>query len=152
MEFIKLITINFKNMHYPNEQVIYTFTAAGCIIEKDGKYLLVQEAQKHVYGLWNLPAGKVEDGYTIAETAVKEAKEETGFDVEIVEEIPVFHKDPKKPVRHAFIAKITGGELKIPEGELLDAKFFSYEEIMSMKDKHRSPWIEYAINFARNNK
>ena len=72
-------------MQYPEEHVIKTFTAAGCIIEKDGKYLLVQEAQKHVYGLWNLPAGKVEEGYTIAETAVKEAKEETGFDVEIVE-------------------------------------------------------------------
>jgi ADP-ribose pyrophosphatase YjhB (NUDIX family) len=54
-----------------------TLMVAACLIKRDGKYLLVQEKQPKAYGLWNLPAGKVDEGYTIEETAIKEAKDLT---------------------------------------------------------------------------
>jgi len=38
---------------------------AGCVLEKDGKYLLVQEKQKAAYEKWNLPAGRVDAGETV---------------------------------------------------------------------------------------
>ena len=50
---------------------------AGCVIQKDGKYLLVQEKQQKVYGLWNLPAGHVDEGETFEEAAIRESQEET---------------------------------------------------------------------------
>lgn len=52
--------------------------AAGVVIIKDKKILLVQEN-----GKWGLPKGGHESGEAIYETAKREAKEETGLDIEI---------------------------------------------------------------------
>ncbi len=53
------------------------------VIEQAGKLLLVQEADPDIYGLWNQPAGHVEPGETFAQCALREAREETGYDVEL---------------------------------------------------------------------
>ena len=55
----------------------------GGVLEKDGKYLLVQEAQEKCYGKWNLPAGHLDPNETIIEAAKREIKEESGLDVEL---------------------------------------------------------------------
>ncbi|OGF22000.1 hypothetical protein A2Y83_03240 [Candidatus Falkowbacteria bacterium RBG_13_39_14] len=84
-------------------------------------------------------------GDSIEKTAIKEAKEESGFDVELVRKLDIFQKDANEPPQHAFEAKIIGGELKYPEDEILDAKWFTADEIKSMKDKLRGEWILGAI-------
>lgn len=123
-----------------------TFIVAGVVIKKDGKYLLVQERSPQAYGLWNLPAGKVEKGSTIEETAIREAKEETGFDVTLKGKLGVFHEEITTPVKHAFEAKIVAGKLQIPENELLDVRWFTYQEIQNIKEKLRTEWVLGAIN------
>ena len=111
---------------------------AGVVLEQDKKFLLVQEAHPKVYGKWNLPAGRVDEGETIKEAAAREAKEEAGFDVEVGRELIVLHQDSTRPVLHAFDATITGGQLKVQEGEILDAKWFTLEEIRNMKPELRN--------------
>ena len=135
-----------------DQNLIYVFLVAGTVIRQDNKYLLVQELQKKYYGMWNLPAGKVELGGLVEETAVRETKEETGFEVEIIREIDIFHQDGDKSVKHAFEAKIVVGELKIPEDEFLDAKCFTYEEIkrLSNSGKLRADWVIKAIKKSQN--
>lgn len=128
-----------------DDNIVKTFIVAGVFIRKDDKYLLVQEKQQKAYGLWNWPAGKVEVGYSIEETAIKEAKEECGFDVALIEKVGVYHDNIKAPVQHLFKAEITGGELQIPEDEILDARWFSYQEIVAMKDKLRGSWVISAV-------
>jgi len=130
------------------EKFLKVNVVAGVVIEKDDKFLLVQEKKPKCYGQWNLPAGRVEEGFSIEETAVKEAKEETGFDVELLEKIAVFHDKLEYPVMHAFKAKIVGGELNFPKEELLDARWFSFEEIEAMKDKLRGNWVLESIKKA----
>lgn len=52
--------------------------AAGCIIEDctTGRYLLIRRNNR-----WDLPKGKVEQGETLFQAAVRESREETGLDI-----------------------------------------------------------------------
>lgn len=117
------------------------------IIKRENKYLLVQEKQEKAYGLWNFPAGKVDKGESFEQAAIREAKEETGYDVELVRKIGIFQTMPEHAVKHVFEAKIIGGELNFPKDEMLDAQWFTFEEIKKMKDKLREvSWIVESIN------
>jgi len=128
------------------------YLVAGSVIGKDGKYLLVQEVKEHVRGLWNLPGGKVEKGLTLEENAIKEAKEETGFDVEIIREIGVYHEENDKSIAHAFEAKIIGGKLEFPKDEIMDVKWFDFDEIVTLErqNKIRTSRVIKAVREARN--
>ena len=130
---------------FMEKDVVMVPIVAGVVIKKDGKYLLVQEKQEKVYGLWNLPAGRVDVGDTIEQTAVKEAKEETGFNVELIHKIDIFQNSAQEPPKHAFEAKIIGGELFFPKDEILDVKWFSLEEIRNMENKLRGEWVIKAV-------
>jgi len=130
-----------------DDNLLSVWVVAGCLIKQDDKYLLVQEKSPDIYGLWNFPAGKVEKGQIIREAACREAKEETGYDVEAMGKIGVYHKEGERSVKHVFEAKIVGGELHIPEDEILDAKWLTYEEILDLdkEGKIRNDWILRAI-------
>jgi len=134
------------------EKITQTIIVAGVVIKQDGKYLLVQEGRsnKKDCGLWNFPAGKVEEGNTIEETAIKEAKEESGYDVELLRKLDIFQDHANTPSKHAFEAKIVGGKLSWPEDEIMDAKWFTWQEIQDMKDKLREGWIIGAISIMEN--
>ncbi len=81
-----------------------TFIKSAAVIQKADTFLLVQEKAERAYGLWNLPSGKVEDGMTVEETAVKEAKEETGFDVNVERQLRVFTETfPDTKALHIFL-------------------------------------------------
>jgi ADP-ribose pyrophosphatase YjhB (NUDIX family) len=132
------------------KEVIQVMVVAGVVIKKDSKYLLLQEKQPKAYGLWNFPAGRVDVGESIEQAAIREAKEESGYDVKLIKEIEIFHAFATDVVKHAYEAEITGGELNFPEDEILDAKWFTFEEITQMKDKLRSEWILGAITMLEN--
>ena len=56
---------------------------AGTLVHKGSRLLVVKRAQAPNRGLWAFPGGKVEEGETPMQTAVRETKEEVGLDVEI---------------------------------------------------------------------
>lgn len=126
-----------------------TFIVSGVVIEQDGKFLLVQEKQPKAYGKWNLPAGRVDKGESLEQAAVRETKEECGYDVELIQHVFSLHQAVDLPVMHAFKGKIVGGELVFPEDEILDAKWFSLEEVKAMeKDLRNKEYILGSIEAA----
>jgi 8-oxo-dGTP diphosphatase len=54
------------------------------VLLEDDRILLARRASSEFRGRWYIPAGFVEADETVEAAAVREAKEETGLDVEIV--------------------------------------------------------------------
>ncbi|KXJ98489.1 MAG: NADH pyrophosphatase [Parcubacteria bacterium OLB19] len=112
------------------------------LIEKDGKFLLGQEATKIIYGLWNWQQGKVEEGESIEVAALREVKEETGLDVELIRKLTVLD-NPFLGTKetHVFLGKIIGGELNYSTEEILDLQWFTKEQILEMRENLTGPWL-----------
>lgn len=86
------------------------------IKRKDSSIVLVKRKFPPFQGHWALPGGFASYGTTLEESAVREAKEETGLDVRITKLVGVF-SDPKRDTRGhiittAYLAEEIGGELK----------------------------------------
>lgn len=85
-------------------------------------------------------------------TAIKEAKEEAGYDVELIRKLDIFQANAQSPVKHVFEAKIIGGKLEWPKDEILQAKWFTRQEIQNMQDKLRDEWIIGGISILEGKK
>jgi 8-oxo-dGTP diphosphatase len=57
--------------------------AAGTVVHRAGRMLLVKRAEPPHVGLWTFPGGRVEPGESPLEAAVRETREEVGLDVEV---------------------------------------------------------------------
>ncbi len=112
----------------------------GVVVEKDGKYLLVQEAKASCHGKWNLPAGHLDPNETIIDGAKREAKEETGCEVEPTAVCQIGNRvlEDGLFVSVIFVAKLLRGEIAFDANEILDVKWFSYDEIVAMKTEIRN--------------
>ena len=80
------------------------------IIELKGSILLIRR-KNPPYG-WALPGGFVDYGESLEEAAVRESKEETSLDVELLGQLGAY-SDPKRDPRHhtitvVFVAKAVG--------------------------------------------
>jgi 8-oxo-dGTP diphosphatase len=116
---------------------------AATILEKDSRYLFVQERKEKFFGLWNVPAGRSELGEAIEETAMRETKEETGYSIKLTGKVGVWEA---AVIKHVFVGEIIGGDLNVPNNEIMDAQWFTLEELKAMSDKLRHIWILEVIN------
>jgi len=127
----------------------------GAVIEKDGKYLLVQEAQEKCYKKWNIPAGHLDFNESIKQGAIREVKEETGCDVELNGILYIANRilEDDLFVMIIFSTKLINENIKYDKSEILDAQWFSYDEIMNqMDDKLRKlDYIKTAVSNHKNN-
>lgn len=112
----------------------------GVVVEKDGKYLLVQEAKESCRGKWNLPAGHLDPNETIVDGAKREAKEEIGCEVEPTAVCQIGNRvlEDGLFVSVIFAAKLIQEEIAFDPNEILDVKWFSYDEIVAMKSEIRN--------------
>lgn len=108
---------------------------------KDGKVLLVKHSKLK---MWLPPGGHIDRDELPDEAAVRELKEETGLDIDLLSNIKNFHRarilnqpqhievhpinDFHEHIAFVYFAKVVGGEL-IKNQESDEIKWFSKEDL-----------------------
>jgi ADP-ribose pyrophosphatase YjhB (NUDIX family) len=104
--------------------------AVTAVVTNDAGEILLQKRTDN--GLWALPGGAMDIGESIAETVVREVKEETGLDVEPTGIVGIY-TNPRHVMEYSngevrqqfsicFKARIRGGSLAISD-ESTDLRF-----------------------------
>ena len=113
----------------------------GGLIEKENKFLLVQEAKEKCKGKWNIPAGRMEVNESVIDCLKREIKEETGCNIIPTGILEIGNKVLENDIFLSIIfgTKLIDEKIEYNLNEILDIKWFSYDEIIKMKNKLRSP-------------
>jgi ADP-ribose pyrophosphatase YjhB (NUDIX family) len=95
------------------------FVGVGTVVFKGDDVLLIRRARDPGAGTWSLPGGKQELGETVAATAAREVREETGIEISLgplVDVVDAIRTDAAGRVRTHytlvdFVAEWASGEL-----------------------------------------
>lgn len=99
-----------------------THPIPGCngLVRDGERILLIKRGRPPLQGYWSLPGGMVDLGETLAETVVREVREETGLEVEVTRFLgyadDAIDHDQAGRVQYHFLlmnfeARLLGGEL-----------------------------------------
>lgn len=120
---------------YPSQPVL----GVGAVIVQDGKLVLVRRGVEPALGKWSIPGGAVELGEAVRDATIREAKEECGLDIELIDDKPVdvfdnliMDEDGRLRYHYVllqFLARPKGGTLK-PTSDVTDARWVPLEEVV----------------------
>jgi 8-oxo-dGTP diphosphatase len=110
-------------------------TSTAIIPYPDNKILLIKRKTRPFVGYWALPGGRMDPGETIAQTVIREVREETGLEAIIVSVVgEYFEKGIKDDIDYeyyptCFIVQPVGGELKKQDSEIQEMALFSLDDL-----------------------
>ena len=122
----------------------------AAVIERDGRFLMVEEYSSGGRAVINQPAGHLEADETLIEAAVRETLEETRWNVEITGLLNMnLYLSPNNGVtyhRTTFIGKAISEDLnsELDDG-IIQAMWLTPAEIEARQEQHRSPIVSKAI-------
>ena len=131
-----------------------TRLAAYALLSDDEGRVLLALWNEEAEPLWTMPGGGVDLHETVAEAAVREVREETGYEIELVRVLGVDSfvltaeeaeggVRPYKSVRVVFEGRVVGGELTNEVGGTTDeARWFPVAEVAGLA---RVPLVDAAL-------
>lgn len=113
--------------------------ASAVVVDDEGRIVLQRRRDNE---MWALPGGVMELGESVADCAIRETREETGLDVEVVGIVGVY-SDPKHvfayddgEVRQEFsicvLARVRGGTIQVSD-ESHEVQAFDPDEIADLR-------------------
>ncbi|MEH7504637.1 NUDIX hydrolase [Neobacillus drentensis] len=102
-------------------------SAATIVLNEQGEILLIKGPRRG----WEMPGGQVEEGESLKEAAIRETKEESGIDIEVIKFCGVYQNVSKSICNTLFLGTPIGGELTTST-ESLEVGFFPVEEALEM--------------------
>lgn len=118
-----------------NQDYAFNIRITGILIENN-EILVVQQKLSDKRS-WSLPGGRLERGETLSQGLIREMKEETGLDVEIVRMLYICDvASSSNTILHiTFLIKRIGGEIELPSNEfdenpIHDVKFVPVSELV----------------------
>ena len=108
-------------------------------LHKDRRVLLIRRGTAPLLGEWSLPGGVLECGETLREAVVREAREETGLEVEPGEMLGIYERvirDDDQRVRYHFVlidflCRRLSGDLKAGS-DAADVRWFTGDELPAL--------------------
>ncbi len=118
--------------------------AVAFIEDGEGRILLVKRCD---CGKWGVPGGLMEYGETFEQTAVREAREETGLDIGCRALLGVYsgffsRHSRTQPIVAAFIARAVGGELYCDHIETDELAWFAASDLPEIYSEQHRVMIE----------
>lgn len=123
--------------------IVTPLLAADAVILFAGGIVLIKRRNPPFAGCYALPGGFVEVGETVEAAAIREAREETGLDIDLVGLVGIYSKPDRDPRDHvvsaAFLARgrgelLAGSDAKMAEVfdlESLPPLAFDHDKIIS---------------------
>ena len=109
------------------------------LLDKGNNIYLIKEEDKNRIGRnrWNLPGGSVDEGESLIEAAIRETKEETGYNARVISMVGCYKckKGDKSWVYIVFAAEITSPRherVKVEEKDVKIGKWFKTSEFLEM--------------------
>ncbi|UFU00312.1 NUDIX domain-containing protein [Radiobacillus kanasensis] len=117
-------------------------SAATVVLNDHNEILLIKGPRRG----WEMPGGQVEEGESLQDAAIRETKEESGIDVEIIKFCGIFQNVSHSICNTLFLAKPIGGTLTTSP-ESLEVGFFPIEQAFEMVTWHNfRERIEHCLN------
>ncbi|MBB6636838.1 NUDIX hydrolase [Cohnella thailandensis] len=104
----------------------HVLSAAAIVVNDKNEILLIKGPRRG----WEMPGGQVEEGESLAQAAIRETKEESGIDIELIRFCGIFQNVGDSICNTLFLARPIGGELTV-NPEALELGFFPLEEALS---------------------
>lgn len=116
-------------VHYQNP-----VPGVGVVIELDGGVVLIKRGGHVQSGRWALPSGYIEADESVEEAAVREAREETGLEIELIDLLGVYSFPEGPPASGIIVfyrARPAGGALRAGD-DAQDARVFLPDDLPPM--------------------